>query len=156
MIRGRYGLLTALVVAAMLSVAAGAGLLMVYAPLPDPSVATREQLFHWLIFRDLSQESEEIRQKILSRLDTEFEKVSDIGPGIENLEDSHRRMLWHNVTVLVEPWLLGKVEEYSKLPDSLKNDYIRSLPSITRKCGAGSGRPACGAVPARGPKTAVP
>jgi hypothetical protein len=123
-IRGRYGLLTALVVAAMLSVAAGAGLLMVYAPLCDPSVATREQLFYWLIFRDLSTESAEIRQKILNRLDTEFEKVGDIGPRIENMEESRRQMLWHNVTVLMEPWLLGKVEEYSKLPDSLKMDYI--------------------------------
>ena len=33
-------------------------------------------------------------------------------------------MLWHNVTVLLEPWLLGKVEQYSQLPASQKIDYI--------------------------------
>ena len=50
----------------MLSVAAGAGFLMVYSPLPDPSVATRQQLFQWLVLRDLSQESAETRQSFSS------------------------------------------------------------------------------------------
>ncbi len=124
MIRGRYGLLIAGVVVAMLSVAAGAGLLMVYAPLPDPSVATRRELFHWLVLRDLSKESAEIRQKILSRVDTEFEKADDLNSTIEHLDDSRRRMLWHNVTVLLEPWLLSKVEQYSQLPASQRTEYI--------------------------------
>ncbi len=124
MIRGRYGLLIAGVLVAMLSVAAGAGFLMVYSPLPDPSVATRQELFRWLVLRDLSKESVEIRQKILSRLDTEFEKIDDLDSTIKDLEDAQRQMLWHNVTVLMEPWLLGKVEQYSQLPASQRNDYI--------------------------------
>jgi hypothetical protein len=33
-------------------------------------------------------------------------------------------MLWHNITVLLELWLLGKVEQYSQLPVSQRNDYI--------------------------------
>jgi len=109
---------------AMLSAAAGAGLLMVYSPLSDPSVATRQQLMQWLVLRDLSQEPAEIRQKIVLRLDSEFENVGDLDSTIANLEDSHRRMLWHNVTVLLEPWLLGKVQQYSELPASQKPDYI--------------------------------
>ena len=124
MIRGRYGLLIAGVVAAMLSVAAGAGFLMVYSPLPDPAVATRHDFFRWLVLRDLSEESMEIRQKILNRVDSEFENAGDLGATIESMEDSHRQMLWHNVTVLLEPWLLGKVEQYSQLPASQKADYI--------------------------------
>ncbi len=124
MIRGRYGLLIAMVLAAMLSVAAGAGFFMVYAPLPDPSIATRRELFHWLVLRDLNKESEEIRQKILSRVDAEFENVDDINSTIEAMDESRRQMLWHNVTVLLEPWLLGKVQQYSQLPDSQKIGYI--------------------------------
>ena len=91
MIRGRYGLLIAGAVVAMLSVAAGAGFLMVYPPLPDPSVATRQELFRWMVLRDLSGESPEIRQKILSRVDTEFEDGGDLGSMIESMEDSRRR-----------------------------------------------------------------
>ena len=108
----------------MLGVAAGAGYLMVYAPLPDPSVATRQELFHWLVLRDLSKESVGVQEKILSRLDTEFEKIDDLGTTIEDLGDGQRQMLWHNVTVLLEPWLLGKVEQYSQLPASQRNDYL--------------------------------
>jgi hypothetical protein len=124
-IRGRYGLLIVVVVVAMLSVAAGAGLFMVYSPpLPDPSVATRRELFHWLVLRDLSKESAEIRQKILSRVDAEFENVDDITPTIEEMDEPRRQMLWHNVKVLLDPWLLGKAEQYSQLPASEKMGYI--------------------------------
>jgi len=123
-IRGRYGLLIAVVLVAMLGVAAGAGFLMVYSPLPDPSVATREQLFRWLVLRDLSKESSETRQKFLRRLDTEFETAGDLAPTIENMEDSYRQMLWHNMCVLLKPWLLSKVGQYSQLPASQRMDYI--------------------------------
>ena len=33
-------------------------------------------------------------------------------------------MLWHNVTVLLEPWLLDKVEHYAELPAAQKTEYI--------------------------------
>jgi hypothetical protein len=108
----------------MLSVAAGAGFWMVYPPLPDPTVATRHDLFRWLVLRDLSKESMETRLKILGRLDTEFEKIGDMDAKIESLEGKRRQMLWYNVTVLLEPWLLSKVEQYSQLPASQKIDYI--------------------------------
>jgi len=124
MIRGRYGLLIAGVVVAMLSVAAGAGLFMAYVPLPDPSIATRHDLLRWLVLRDLAKEPMEIRLTIVSRLDTEFENVSDMGSTIEKLEGYRRQMLWHNVTVLLEPWLLSKVDQYSLLPASQQGGYI--------------------------------
>ena len=113
----------------MLSVAAGAGFLLVYSPLPDPSLATRQELFRWLVLRDLGKEAVEIRQKILSRMSEfekvgEFAKIDDLGTTIEDLEDSQRQMLWHNITVLLEPWLLGNVEQYSQLPVSQRNDYL--------------------------------
>ena len=131
MIRGRYGLLTAVVVVAMLSVAAGAGFFMVYSGLPDPSVASREELLHWLVLRDLAEESDDIRLKIVSRADTEFEKVGDLHATIEALEPARRQMLWHNVTVLLEPWLAGKAEKYSQLPASGRIEFIdRFLDSV--------------------------
>jgi len=117
-------LLIGVAVVAMLSAAAGAGLLLVFPPLPDPSVATRQQLFHWLVLRDLSQESAETRQKIFLRLDAEFEKAGDMDSVIGNLEESRRQMLWHNVTLLMDPWLMGKVQQYSQLPASQRVDYI--------------------------------
>ena len=61
MIRGRFGLLIGLAVVAMLSVAAGTGLFMVYSPLPNPATATSEQLVRWLVTRDLSKESPDVQ-----------------------------------------------------------------------------------------------
>jgi hypothetical protein len=127
MIRGRYGLVIVAVVVAMLSVAAGAGYFMVFVPLPDPSVANRHDLLRWLVLRDLGKESPEIRQKIVTRLDVEFENIGDLGMSIEKLDESRRQMLWHNVTVLLPPWLLGKVDEFSKLPASEKVAYLDSF-----------------------------
>jgi hypothetical protein len=124
MIRSRYGLIFVGVVVAMLSVGAGASYYMVFQPLPDPAVATRQELFRWLVLRDMSKESPEIRQKILSRLDTEFDTVGDLRESIESLDDSRRQMLWHNIVVLLEPWLLGQAEQYARVPASQKNDFI--------------------------------
>jgi hypothetical protein len=124
MIRGRYGLVIVGIVVAMLSVAAGAGFYMVFVPLPDPATATRHDLLRWLVLRDLDKESPEIRQKIVSRLDTEFETVGDLGSSIAKLEESRRKMLWHNFTVLLQPWLAGKVEEYSRLPSAQRIGYL--------------------------------
>ncbi len=132
MIRGRYGLLTVAVLVVMLSAAAGAGFLLVYPPLQDPSVATRQQLFRWLVLRDLSKEPVDIQQKILSRVTEieeagELDSAGDLGAMIQNMEQSHRQMLWHNITLLLQPWLLARVEQYSKLPASQRLDYIDSF-----------------------------
>ena len=108
----------------MLGAAAGAGLFMVYSPLPDPAVASRHDLFRWLVLRDLGKESDDIRRKILGRVDTEFQNVDDMSATIENLDQPHRQMLWHNVTVLLEPWLLGKAEQYPQLPTSARNEFV--------------------------------
>jgi hypothetical protein len=124
MIRSHYGLIFVGALVAMLSVAAGAGYFMVFAPLPDPAVATRQELFRWLVLRDMGKESPEIRQRILGRLDTEFDNVGDLRASIEGLDDSRREMLWHNVIVLIEPWLLGQAEQYSQMPAAKKTDYI--------------------------------
>ena len=129
MIRGRYGLLIAVVLVAMLSAAAGAGFLMVYPPLPDPSVATRQQLFRWLVLRDLSKEPVEIQERIFRRLTDleeagELANTDDLSATIENMEDSHRQMLWHNITVLLRPWLFNRVEQYSQLPASQRIGFI--------------------------------
>jgi hypothetical protein len=122
--RGRYGLLFAVVAGAMLSMAGGAGFFMNFAPLPDPSVATRQQVFRWLVLRDLGKESVQIRQKILDRVDSEFENPVDLDSTIAELDGTRRQMLWHNVNVLLEPWLLGRVQQYSQLPAGKKVEYI--------------------------------
>jgi len=126
-IRGRYGLLIGLAVAAMLSVAAGAGLFMAYAPLPDPSAATTEQIFRWLVTRDLSRESPAIQVAIVRRLDVDFEQTSGLAQEIAQLSDPHRAMLWNNISTLLVPWLLEKADAYAQLPAAQRIAYLDSF-----------------------------
>ena len=114
MIRKRYGLLIVLSLVAMLGVAAGAGLYYVYAPLPDPSQATTEQLFRWLVTRDLSQEPASMQQAIIHRLDSDLGSTSELAESIAQLDESRRAMLWTNIGTLLSPWLLEKVDEYAE------------------------------------------
>jgi hypothetical protein len=123
-VRRRYGLLIGALVVATLGVAAGAGLYFVYAPLPDPTVATHRQLLGWLVLRDLSKEPVEIRQKILVRLDSEFEKTQDLEANIGHLEGYQRQILWQNFSVLLGPWLFDKAQQYSQLSSSHQTEYI--------------------------------
>lgn len=124
MIRKRYGLLIVLSLVAMLGVAAGAGLYYVYAPLPDPSQATTEQLFRWLVTRDLSQESSSTQQAIVHRLDSDLGSTSDLAECISQLNESRRTMLWTNIGTLLSPWLLEKVDEYAKVPAAEQPAYL--------------------------------
>jgi hypothetical protein len=116
MIQSRYGLLIALSLVVMLGAAAGAGLFMAYAPLPDPAQATPEQLFRWLVTRDLGKESAAVQQAVVQRLDSDPGQTSSLTAAVARLEDSQRAMLWTNIGVLLSPWLLEKVDEYAKLP----------------------------------------
>jgi hypothetical protein len=109
---------------AMLGVAAGAGLYYVYAPLPDPSQATTEQLFRWLVTRDLSQEPASVQQAIVHRLDSDLGSTSELAEYIAQLDASRRRMLWTNIGTLLSPWLLEKVDEYAKLPPAEQPAYL--------------------------------
>ena len=124
MIRKRYGLLIVLALVAMLGVAAGAGLYYVYAPLPDPSQATTEQLFRWLVTRDLSQEPAGVQQAVIRRLDSDLGRTSDLTEVIAQLDESRRAVLWSNIGTLLGPWLLEKADEYAKLPAAEQPAYL--------------------------------
>jgi hypothetical protein len=124
MIHGRYGLLIGLSIVAMLGVAAGAGLFLAYAPLPDPSAATSEQIFRWLVTRDMSREPIAVRQAIVDRLDAGLGQTNELAENVARLDDSQRATLWTNIGVLLDPWLLEKVDEYAKCPAGEQPAYL--------------------------------
>jgi hypothetical protein len=124
MIRSRYGLLIALTIITMFGVATGAGLFMAYAPLGDPSSATPEQLFRWLVTRDLSKEPAAVQLAFVHRLDADAGQSGDLAATVAELDDSRRAVLWNNIGVLLSPWLLEKANDYAKLPAANQNAYL--------------------------------
>lgn len=134
MIRSRYGLLIALTVVAMLGVATGAGLFMVYAPLGDPASATPEQLLRWLVTRDLSKEPAALQQAFVHRVEDELGQPDDLTAlttTVAELDESRRAMLWNNIGVLLSPWLMEKADQYAQLPAAEQNAYLdRFLDSV--------------------------
>jgi hypothetical protein len=131
MIRSRFGLLIALTVVAMFGVAAGTGLFMAYSPLGDPSTATTEQVFRWLVTRDLAKEPAAVQQAIVHRLESGLGQSSDLSADVAELDESRRTALWSNIGVLLGPWLLERVDQYAKLPPAEQSACVdRFLDSV--------------------------
>ena len=131
MIRSRFSLVIALMVVAMIGVAAGAGFFIAYAPPGDPSKATTEQVFRWLVTRDLAKEPVSVQQAIVHRLESDFGQTSSLSAAVAQLDESRRAMLWNNIGVLLGPWLMERVDRYAELPAAQQGAFIdRFLDSV--------------------------
>lgn len=124
MLYNRYGILFVGACVALMSVAGGAGYFLVYPLLPDPTVASREQLLRWVVLRDLSQETFGTRQALVRRLDVEFDQAPDLAGPAKGLTDSQSTRLRENIAILVEPWFVDKVEHFAQLPQKERLGYV--------------------------------
>ncbi|MBN2292844.1 MAG: hypothetical protein JXM70_10485 [Pirellulales bacterium] len=80
--------------------------------LPDPEHADRGELIRWMVTRDLRQESPRTREVLALRLEKEFVDVDWEGLGSQ-MSTEHRRRLWANLPLILEPWFMHKLEDYS-------------------------------------------
>lgn len=80
--------------------------------LPPPELADRDQLVGWLVTRDLAAEPIETRRALVRRLEEEFRGGIPWDDTARNLTDVQRRRVWDNLPMLLEPWLLDKVDAY--------------------------------------------
>jgi hypothetical protein len=141
---GARGILTLLVLAALLGGAAVAVLVPVlYPSLADPAVANRDELLRWLVTRDLNEEPATTRQTLARRLEEEFGGEVDWEGLARQLDESQRRRLWDNVLVLLEPWFMDKTDRYFRLAAADRPAYLdRLIDTISAWRGVEALRPA--------------
>jgi hypothetical protein len=116
MLYNRRGILAIVALLGCVAVAIGA-VPFLYPSLPDPEKADQQQLLHWLVLRDLGQESPARQLTLALRLESEFGEGVDWSKfkGKLSLEQIDR--LIANIPHVLRPWILEKSVIYEKSPD---------------------------------------
>ncbi len=121
---------------------------MAYAPLGDPSKATTEQVFRWLVTRDLAKERVAVQRAIVQRLESDLGQTNDFSAAVADLDESRRATLWNNIGVLLGPWLLERADRYAELPAAQQSafvdhflDSVNQWSKIGEACLQGRGSP---------------
>jgi hypothetical protein len=122
--RNRRGVLWLLLAAAMLVVGIGVGLTVLRSGLPDPAVASRDELLRWLVTRDLAKESPKTRLVLVQRLEHEFCSGVDWDALKGKTSKEQRKQLWSNIPLLLGPWLSDKASVYSQLSEAKRLQFI--------------------------------
>ena len=108
--------------------------------LPHPEDANPDELMRWLVTQDLSAEAVEIRLAVAKRLEEESQGGVDWEAAARSLSAAQRQRLWENLPVLLEPWLMDKVDGYFGLSrGSGRSTWIGS----STRCGSGAGSTTC-------------
>lgn len=117
----------ALALLVLLGVAGGVTIPYFYRPLPDPAVADRDDLFRWLVVRDLRLESAETRRVLAIRLGEEFQSGLDWEATAEQLDQSQRQQVWDNIVLLLRPWFMDKQQTYFELTAAERPAYLDQI-----------------------------
>jgi hypothetical protein len=117
---------TLLIVILVATAAVTAGVIWVTA-LPHPRDASRDQLVHWLVLRDLRTEPAELRLALVRRLEEEFGENVDWDGVSEQLTQSQQQRVRDNLIVLLRPWFMDKLDGYLSLSMNEKVPYVDKL-----------------------------
>lgn len=92
--------------------------------LPSPKSCSQAQLISWLVFRDLSEESIETKLALLDRFQEELKGGLKANHSSSALSEKHRQRLQNNIEILQHLWFTSRVEIFSTLPASARDDYL--------------------------------
>ncbi len=111
--------------------AMGAFLLVTH--LPHPEDASEDELMRWLVTQDLAAEAVEIRLAVAKRLEEESQSGVDWEAAARKLSVGQRQRLWENLPVLLEPWLMDKVDGYFGLIEGEQDVYLDRIIDTVRQ-----------------------
>jgi hypothetical protein len=115
-----------LLLAVLLATVVGAAVPFLLPGLPDPAVAGRDDLFRWVVTRDLAQETPETRVVLARRLEQEFSTGVDWSI-LESATEAQRRQLWKNLPPLFGAWLRDKAAAYAQLPERQRTKFMDGI-----------------------------
>ena len=124
------GILTIVALVALGTLSLGVGLELYRRDrLPDPEVADGDALMKWLATRELSEETPEIRQKLVRRLgrfldEQDPQQPFDLQEVLGQLDDDQTEQFWSNVYLLAELWFLERVETYHQLDEDDRQEFL--------------------------------
>lgn len=92
--------------------------------LPHPNDSTRDQLFAWLVLRDLASQTPEIRQSLVDRFEAEILKGIDLSEVGVSLSPAQQQTVAANVEVLKYDWFVSSVDRYANVKEADKVEYL--------------------------------
>ena len=110
----RRGIMIGIGILALATVSLAATVQVFFLQLPEPEEADGRGLIRWMIIRDLSQETPELRRRLLVRID-EVLGGNQLGSGSINdqLDPQYQPRFWSNVDVLLQEWFYVQSEHYA-------------------------------------------
>jgi hypothetical protein len=123
------GKLIILISIASLAISIGAVIFLIQFDLPSPAYANRQELFAWLIYKDLSKQSWQNRVILANRLEQECKNLDWKSLGI-SLNETQQNRVWCNIPLLIRPWFVEKARSYVKLTAEKRRDYVDRLIDI--------------------------
>ena len=128
--RRHRGILTIVALLALGALSLGVGMKVYWQDgLPDPEEADADGLMRWLATRELSEESPEIRQKLVRRLERFLDEQDpgepfELREVLDQLDEDQTERFWNNVYLLAELWFLERVERYDQLGEEDRKVFI--------------------------------
>jgi len=93
--------------------------------LPHPSEANREQLFRWLVLRDVSRQPKDVQVALVDRLEEELSKGINAADGVRSLTDAQRQLVQMNIDFLKHVWFKTRVAQYHKLAPAGRLGFLK-------------------------------
>ena len=131
--RKHRGILTIVALLTLGGLSLGVGL-QLYQPdrLPDPEQADDDALMRWLATRELSEETPQIREKLLRRLERFLDEQDPQQPFelhevLDQLDEDQTEQFWSNVYLLAELWFLEHVERYDQLGEADRRSLLSGM-----------------------------
>jgi hypothetical protein len=92
--------------------------------LPHPSEATRDQLLHWLVLREVANEPPEVQQALVDRLQEELLGGLEPGADAAALSSAYREQLQRNISTLKRVWFETRTQQYAACPAGEKFAFV--------------------------------
>ena len=100
--------------------------------LPDVPTADREGVLRWLVCCDLREETPDLQQKLLARIEVVFDGETELS-GADQLDDQQRSRLSCNIGLLKEVWFRQKVDEFYATAQGDRSDFLdRQIETLLR------------------------
>jgi hypothetical protein len=126
-------LVTLLSLLATVGISLAAAVQVARQELPSEPAPAALDLRAWMVERDLSLESPETRAQLARRFERELEgdarRLAELG----DLDSQQQQLLRENVVQLLEPLFVEKVNEYFRLPDERRQEWLdREIDRVLR------------------------
>ena len=95
--------------------------------LPAPEHANLNQVFYWLVARDLNDYSVDVRRSLLSRLEQEASRNENLDGEVIELPHEYQTQLTANTELLRDDWFTWQLENYQVCP-------VEQRPALLTRC----------------------